>query len=218
MSGISLLQDKLKDARSKRVIFVSHCLLNENTRYLGGATRKGAIFELIEELKKKDVGIVQMKCPEQKAWGGVLKKEMLRAYGAKDIPAFLRKIYLNSFISRTKKIYSRIAFDVAGDISDYIQSGYEVVGIIGVKGSPSCGVSNAIDIKKSAEYLVGIDVNSINKEELNKKFYRELSSKSQGLFIEALKVELAKKKLDVPFFEHDLPSEIEGEYKNILGV
>ena len=30
-----LLLERLVDEQSKRVIFVSHCLLNENTRYLG---------------------------------------------------------------------------------------------------------------------------------------------------------------------------------------
>jgi hypothetical protein len=28
-----LLLERLKDERSRRIIFVSHCLLNENTRY-----------------------------------------------------------------------------------------------------------------------------------------------------------------------------------------
>lgn len=33
-----LLLERLKDERSKRVIFVSHCLLNENTRRSQEAT------------------------------------------------------------------------------------------------------------------------------------------------------------------------------------
>lgn len=28
--------DRLHDERSRRVVLVSHCLLNENTRYAGG--------------------------------------------------------------------------------------------------------------------------------------------------------------------------------------
>ena len=31
------LQRSIIDARSGEVVFVSHCLLNQNTRYLGGA-------------------------------------------------------------------------------------------------------------------------------------------------------------------------------------
>jgi hypothetical protein len=32
MAKIHLLKEKLKDEREKKVIFLSHCLLNENTR------------------------------------------------------------------------------------------------------------------------------------------------------------------------------------------
>jgi hypothetical protein len=36
--------------------FVSHCLLNENTRYLGGAFHRGAVPEMIE-LLRSGVGV-----------------------------------------------------------------------------------------------------------------------------------------------------------------
>jgi len=29
------------------------------------------------------VGIVQMLCPERECWGGVLKKDIMKAYGSK---------------------------------------------------------------------------------------------------------------------------------------
>ena len=76
-----VLLNRLADDRSKRVIFLSHCLLNENTRYLGGACRAACVREVVEECMDRDLGIVQMPCPEQQAWGGVLKRTMLRAYG-----------------------------------------------------------------------------------------------------------------------------------------
>ena len=37
---------RICDQRSRRVIFVAHCLLNENTRYLGGARCGGAVREI----------------------------------------------------------------------------------------------------------------------------------------------------------------------------
>ena len=56
------LRASLRDERSGEVVFVSHCLLNQNTRYLGGAFRP--------------------RCPpEQRVWGGVLKRLLLPAYG-----------------------------------------------------------------------------------------------------------------------------------------
>ena len=72
------MQRSLKDSRSGKVIFLSHCILNENTRYLGGACRGGVIREIVEQCLDKDIGIVQMPCPEQIAWGGVTKRLMLQ--------------------------------------------------------------------------------------------------------------------------------------------
>jgi hypothetical protein len=44
---------------------------------------RGAVPEMIE-LKRSDVGVYQMPYPEQRAWGGVLKRRMLRACGLRD--------------------------------------------------------------------------------------------------------------------------------------
>jgi len=77
-----LLLERLKDERGKRVIFVSHCLLNENTRYLGGAFRLGCVDELLDNFQQEGLGIYQMRCPEQCAWGGVLKRHLLPVYGS----------------------------------------------------------------------------------------------------------------------------------------
>ena len=37
------------ETRAKRVVFLSHCILNENTRYLGGAGRGGCVREVVEQ-------------------------------------------------------------------------------------------------------------------------------------------------------------------------
>lgn len=78
------LQQRLKDSRSKQVVFLSHCILNENTRYLGGACRGSCIREIVEQCLDNNWGIVQMPCPEQHVWGGVTKRLLLISYGAKD--------------------------------------------------------------------------------------------------------------------------------------
>ena len=78
-----LLLDRLRDQRGRRVVLVSHCLLNQNTRYAGGATRAGAVAELADELIGAGYGIHQLPCPERLAWGGVLKRHSLRLYHSK---------------------------------------------------------------------------------------------------------------------------------------
>ena len=71
------LQTSMADARSGEVVFISHCLLNQNTRYLGGAVCPGVVGVAIAPYVRDGTGIVQMPCPEQRVWGGVLKTRML---------------------------------------------------------------------------------------------------------------------------------------------
>jgi predicted secreted protein len=131
------LSERLDDARGRQVAFVSHCLLNENTRYLGGAFRPGGVAEVIDELVSRGVGICQMPCPEQQAWGGVLKRRMLRAYGARGTVLYhFRRLLLRLFMLYTRLEYWRLARQVVSQIADYERSGFEVIGIVGVGASP----------------------------------------------------------------------------------
>ena len=66
---LDTLREHLADERSKQVVFVSHCVLNENVRYLGGAFQRSGVDEIIDDLQQRGVGIVQMPCPEPHAPG-----------------------------------------------------------------------------------------------------------------------------------------------------
>src|SRR6476646_3581028 len=83
-NGNMAVLDKMRDARRRRVVFLSHCLLNETTRYPGGACRPGCISEVVQRCLTEDLGIVQMPCPEQRAWGGVLKRRLLPVFGLRE--------------------------------------------------------------------------------------------------------------------------------------
>jgi len=213
---IAEICSKLKDERGKKVIFLSHCLLNENTRYLGGAFRKAGVDELIDALQREGIGMVQMKCPEQKTWGGVLKREMLMGYCIKG--TFLRpflNILMIFFIWKTKRSFKKIAKEVVSEIKDYMDSGFEVSGIVGIKGSPSCGVSAALDLKKSAEFAADLNSKTLSREYFNEYCYKKCMANQSGLFFDALKKELSAKNIGVKFFEHDLLLEMKGKESNI---
>ena len=79
------LLQRLKDARGNEVVFVSHCLLDENVRYLGGAFHSGAAPEMLPVVQS-GVGIYQMPCPEVRAWGGVLSRPRDRAVSRRRRP------------------------------------------------------------------------------------------------------------------------------------
>jgi len=212
---IKLLTEKLRDERGKKVVFVSHCILNENTRYLGGAFRKGCIDEIVDEVQNQGIGMVQLKCPEQKAWGGVLKKHVWQGLDSKNTMLYrLRKALLRIFVWNTKRIYRKIAKEVITEIKDYIDSGFEVVGIIGIGGSPTCGVNKILDFE-ALEWLAGMDIDDLERKSMNEWLYKKFLIKGRGLFIEALAKELRKKNIAVRFYEHDLVSEMAGKKTKI---
>jgi predicted secreted protein len=206
------LQRRLADARGRRVVFVSHCLLNENTRYLGGAFQAGAVPELVERLVEQGIGISQLPCPEQRAWGGVLKRAMLRAHGIKGSPLYLlRGPLLRVWVAYTALIYSQLARRVAHEIEDYQRSGYQVVGVIGVGSSPSCGVNTTLDMRRSLEVIAACPVAAITRPIMNEEAVAGCRKAGEGIFIDRLRRRLERRHASVPFVEYDIVAEMRGQ-------
>jgi predicted secreted protein len=211
MKKALMLQQRLKDSRSLRVVFLSHCILNENTRYLGGACRGGCVREIVQQCLDNDGGIVQMPCPEQHAWGGVTKRLLLIPYGAKDTLVYrFRSLLLPLFVRYTNLVYRRLARAVADQINDYLLSGFTVIGIIGIDGSPSCGVGKTLSLQKSFDLTASIDVESYTVDAMN-AIVRQCIMDGKGLFTAMLQEELKKRRLDVRYVAHDLIGEIDGK-------
>lgn len=203
------LRDRLRDERSGRVVFISHCLLNENTRYLGGAFRPGAVREVIEPYLEDGTGICQMPCPEQHAWGGVLKRLTLPVYGIGSRPVYrLHRVLVPLFEAYTRWRYRGLARTVVRQIADYRRSGFDVVAIVGVGASPSCGVHSTLDLAASVDAMAGCPIATIERDTVNRAAVRDCTIEGQGLFIEALGSGMRRRGLSVPFVEHDLRSEM----------
>ncbi len=204
------LAERLSDARSWRVVFVSHCLLNQNVRYLGGAFRPGIVPEAIDRYVCEGIGLYQMPCPEQVAWGGVLKRLILRFYGARGTWAFrMRGLLLPLFRFYTRQVYRRLARRVARHAEDYARAGFEVVGVVGVADSPSCGVKHTLDLARSFAAVASLDLSSLNRKEFTDRAVRACRIEEAGLFIAALRHELDGRRLAIPFTEHEPPAEPE---------
>lgn len=190
-------------------MYISHCLLNENTRYLGGAFRSGAVREVIEPYLDDGTGICQMPCPEQQVWGGVLKRLTLPVYGIGSRPVYrLRRVLVALFEAYTRLRYHWLARTIARQIADYHRSGFEVVAIVGVGASPSCGVHSTLDLAASVDAMARCPVATIERDTVNRAVVRDCTIEGQGLFIEALGSELRRRGRSVPFVEHDLRSEM----------
>ena len=111
--------------RSKRVVLVSHCILNQNTVVYPLARAKGSYKDILIELMNNDIGIHQLPCPEYRYLG--LKREPMskEQYDTKEF----------------RTINKSIAIDTVNIIKEYINNGYEVLGIIGINESPTCSIN-----------------------------------------------------------------------------
>ena len=145
------------DARSKKVMFVAHCILNQNARINTCAYTPAAIPKIPECLLRRNIAIIQMPCPEL-ACLGLGRGGPEQIYDQLSTPGDRR--YLRS-----------IARDVVYQAMQYRKQGFRVLGVLGIDGSPSCGV----------------DITYYSGEKPGK-----------GAFIEELTQALADAKLDFP--------------------
>jgi len=205
------LVQRLDDGRGRGVVFVSHCLLNPATRFLGGAGRPASARAVVEQCMGLGLGVVQLPCPEQQAWGGVLKRRLLALYGAAaGQPASIAAVaaLLPVALRYTRAVYRRVARGVAAQIADYVSSGYQVAGIIGVDGSPSCGVHVTVD-PRSLLSLAALEPERVTPDRVV-ELVRRWAVSGRGLFIEELERALRERGLEVPLLAHDLLSELPG--------
>lgn len=111
--------------RSKKVVLVSHCILNQNTVVNPLARAKGAYVDIVTELIKNGIGIHQMPCPEYRYLG--LKRE----------PMTKEQFNTEAFRSLNKSISK----DTVNVVKEYINNGYDIIGIIGINESPTCSIN-----------------------------------------------------------------------------
>ena len=213
------LLDRLRDERGRRVVLVSHCLLNENTRYAGGATRSGAVAEAVEELMRGGYGIHQLPCPERRAWGGVLKRHSLLLYDSKGTFRYaVRGLLVWGFVAWTRVVYWRLARQVVRDVADYERAGITVAGIVGIGASPSCGVTTTLDLRASLEVVAACPAAALTRDVMNEQAVLRCRRDGDGLFIRALDRQLRRRGLTVPALEHDLAAELGGRRQSLLAL
>lgn len=136
--------------RSKRVMFISHCILNQNTVVCPLARANGAYTKTIEEIMKKGIGIHQLPCPEY------------RHLGIKRLPMSKEEYDTEEFRSLCRDI----GLDTINIMKEYIENEYEIVGLIGINGSPTCSIkySKGILMEELLD-LIGennIDINMLD--------------------------------------------------------
>jgi predicted secreted protein len=84
-----------------------------------------------------------------------------------------------------------------------------VVGIVGIDGSPSCGVHQTIDVGSFARSMARVDPAQLTVRDQN-DLVRRHATPGRGIFVEELERELAARGIDVPLLAHDLLAELDG--------
>lgn len=116
--------------RAKKVIFFSHCILNQNTVVAPLARAKGAYTSIVQKILDLDIGIHQLPCPEYIFLGLDRKPMGKKEYDSHGYRDLCREIALSSM-----KV-----------IKEYINKEYEIVGLVGINCSPTCSISGETGI------------------------------------------------------------------------
>jgi predicted secreted protein len=125
------------DQRSRKVVLVAHCVLNQNSISDGTADLPGQFREIVEVLMEQRVGIVQLPCPELTCLG---LDRGDRAGGGRELLSENTRIRgLMEAEHNIEKLRAR-ADEIAMAVAEYQRHGFEVLGLVGVNRSPSCGV------------------------------------------------------------------------------
>lgn len=111
--------------RSKKIIVVSHCILNANAKVAPLAAYPGVLKSIIQQFVDNGTGIFQLPCPES-SYMGINRWGM--GFEQYNSPGFRRHC-------------RKILEPCIDQLNNFVSAGYEIVGVIGADGSPNCGVS-----------------------------------------------------------------------------
>ena len=130
------------DGRSKKVVFVAHCFLNQNAISDGTAVYPAVWRDLIEFFMDAHVGIVQMPCPELCCLG----LDRGDVHGAeRPVAAENTRIRAEMKKDPVQQKLDELAGHVVEQMVEYDQSGFKILGVIGANRSPNCGVDTTSD-------------------------------------------------------------------------
>lgn len=144
--------------RSKKLVVVSHCVLNQNAVVTGEARSPGIMTSAVQWANEQEYGIFQLPCPEFTFLGPERPPMTAEEYDTPEFHVHNRKILI-PYLEQLKL---------------YQDHGYEIVGGIGISDSPSCDPGKGIFMKNFFELAkeFGININ----------FFWQIPNTSEGIF------------------------------------
>ncbi|MDD2370964.1 MAG: hypothetical protein PHQ32_03065 [Firmicutes bacterium] len=163
------------------IAFISHCLLNNLSKVEFFENKNK---ELITFLLENNIDLVQMPCPEYTLYGGRRFGQVKEQY---DTPFF-------------RKHCKEISISIMEQIDEYLRNGHKVIGVLAIKGSPTCGYLHTVsgpswqgEIKDQGDKLLKdahlVEGSGVYIEEL----FKNLNDKVSILEVDEANIEIVKK-------------------------
>lgn len=183
-----------KDRRSKKMVYVSRCILNCNAKFPGCSDVSGVYTEIIHPIAEHGIGIEQMPCLEIMGWGGVDRGKVMY-----DLDPDKRDA---AWIGEYFELCKREAKKVVDQMEDYIKAGFEILGVIYVDDSPTCGLTNTQTFPDVHFQMMGIDAPVDKKFDLDYMFEHILpfvDASGEGAYGYQLYLEVERRGLPIKF-------------------
>ncbi|MBU5438819.1 hypothetical protein KQI42_12395 [Tissierella sp. MSJ-40] len=149
----------------EKIIILSHCILNDKSKVKKIEKDPNPdVLSFIQLLIENDIGIVQMPCPELICYGLNRWGHVKEQYDHPHYRKMCRKLFL----------------PILDQIIEYSANNYEVVALVGIYGSPTCGIYRTCsgkwggelgsnpDIKSTISTVTGIEESGVFMEEIQK--------------------------------------------------
>jgi predicted secreted protein len=136
-----MIDESIRDARGGKLVFVSHCILNQNAKVRGLAGSPAAVMPVVELLLANGIGVYQMPCPEMSYLGAMRWGQVRDQY---DSPMFRRAC-------------QAMAETIMEQVEEYSRAGYRVLAFLMIDGSPVCGLNMTPQPLSSDQLLGGMN-------------------------------------------------------------
>lgn len=165
--------------RNKKIMLLCHCILNCNSKVEGCSLYNGAMPEIVKAIIDSGIGILQLPCPELTMYG-------IRRWG------HVRSQFDTPYY---RKHCRDLLLPYAEQLLDYIKNGYAIVGLLGIDGSPSCGISKTCTGKWGGEFSSNPDI--------GKTLASVEITEGYGIFIEEAEILFSANNISVPYIGID---------------
>lgn len=108
--------------RKGKIIYIAHCVLNQNAVIRNWERAQGAFNNILKILLNQNISIIQLPCPEFTFLGKNRGPRTKEEYDTLEY----------------RNICRQLAKEIIIQMKEYINNNYQIIGLLGIKESPSC--------------------------------------------------------------------------------